>query len=102
GELMHLALMSSENRAAHALGRTYPGGLSAFVEAMNQRAQLLGMNDTKYVEPTGLSSHNQCNAQDLAALVGVVAQDKMLGELSTSTGAGVQVGRRTVQFGNTN
>jgi len=102
GELMHLALMSSENRAAHALGRSYPGGMNAFVEAMNQRAQLLGMNDTKYVEPTGLSSRNQSSAQDLARLVGVAAQDKMLSELSTSTGAGVQVGRRTVQFGNTN
>ncbi|WP_255428156.1 D-alanyl-D-alanine endopeptidase [Ramlibacter cellulosilyticus] len=102
GELMHLALMSSENRAAHALGRTYPGGLNAFVEAMNQRAQLLGMNDTKYVEPTGLSSRNQSSAQDLARLVVVAAQDSMLSELSTSTGAAVEVGRRTLQFGNTN
>ncbi|MDB5897219.1 MAG: peptidase, partial [Ramlibacter sp.] len=70
GELMHLALMSSENRAAHALGRTYPGGMNAFVEAMNGRAQLLGMKDTRYVEPTGLSSKNQSSAQDLARLVG--------------------------------
>jgi len=102
GELMHLALMSSENRAAHALGRTYPGGLNAFVEAMNQRAQLLAMNDTKYVEPTGLSSRNQSSAQDLARLVAVAAQDKMISELSTSPGAAVEVGRRTMQFGNTN
>jgi D-alanyl-D-alanine endopeptidase (penicillin-binding protein 7) len=102
GELMHLALMSSENRAAHALGRTYPGGLNAFIEAMNQRAQLLGMNDTKYVEPTGLSSRNQSSAQDLARLVAVASQDTMLSELSTSPGAAVEVGRRTLQFGNTN
>jgi D-alanyl-D-alanine endopeptidase (penicillin-binding protein 7) len=102
GELMHLALMSSENRAAHALGRTYPGGLSAFVEAMNQRAQLLGMNDTKYVEPTGLSSQNQSSAQDLARLVATASQDPMLRELSTSPGHEVEVGNRTLQYNNTN
>jgi D-alanyl-D-alanine endopeptidase (penicillin-binding protein 7) len=102
GELMHLALMSSENRAAHALGRTYPGGMNAFVEAMNQRAQLLGMNDTKYVEPTGLSSRNQSSAQDLARLVATASNDKMLSELSTSPGHQVEVGRRTLQFNNTN
>ena len=102
GELLHLALMSSENRAAHALGRTYPGGMGTFVGLMNSKARALGMKDTNYVEPTGLSSRNQSSAQDLARLVGVAAQDKMLSELSTSTGAGVQVGRRTVQFGNTN
>ena len=102
GELMHLALMSSENRAAHALGRTYPGGLSAFVEAMNQRAQLLGMTDTKYVEPTGLSSRNQSSAQDLARLVAVAEQDKMLSELSTSPSHQVAVGRRTLEFHTTN
>jgi serine-type D-Ala-D-Ala endopeptidase (penicillin-binding protein 7) len=102
GELMHLALMSSENRAAHALGRTYPGGLSAFVEAMNQRAQLLGMNDTKYVEPTGLSSRNQSSAQDLARLVVVAQQDKMLSELSTSPSHQVEIGHRTLEFHTTN
>lgn len=102
GELMHLALMSSENRAAHALGRSYPGGMSAFVEAMNQRARLLGMNDTKYVEPTGLSSRNQSSAQDLARLVGAVSNDTMIAELSTSPGHQVEVGRRVLQFNNTN
>jgi D-alanyl-D-alanine endopeptidase (penicillin-binding protein 7) len=55
GELLHLALMASENRAAHALGRTYPGGMDVFVGQMNSMARLLGMNDTRYVEPTGLS-----------------------------------------------
>src|SRR6185436_6581314 len=97
-----LALMSSENRAAHALGRTYPGGLSAFVEAMNTKAQLLGMKDTKYVEPTGLSSRNQSSAQDLARLVGTAAQDPMVREFSTSTGTQVVVGNRTLQFSTTN
>jgi D-alanyl-D-alanine endopeptidase (penicillin-binding protein 7) len=102
GELMHLALMSSENRAAHALGRTYPGGLNAFVEAMNQRAKLLGMNDTRYVEPTGLSSRNQSSAQDLARLVAVASQDRMVSELTTSPSAAVSVGHRTLEFHTTN
>ncbi|MDB5912904.1 MAG: D-alanyl-D-alanine endopeptidase, partial [Ramlibacter sp.] len=100
--LMHLALMSSENRAAHALGRTYPGGMNAFVEAMNGKAQLLGMKDTRYVEPTGLSSRNQSSAQDLARLVGAAAHDPMLREFSTSPGAQVAVGNRTLQYNNTN
>ena len=102
GELMHLALMSSENRAAHALGRTYPGGLNAFVEAMNQRAKLLGMNDTHYVEPTGLSSRNQSSAQDLARLVATASQDKLLSELTTSPEHEVEVGHRTLAFHTTN
>lgn len=102
GELMHLSLMSSENRAAHALGRTYPGGMSAFVEAMNTRAKLLGMNDTRYVEPTGLSSRNQSSAQDLARLVAVASQDQLISELSVSPGHQVEVGNRTLQFNNTN
>ncbi len=69
GEMLHLALMSSENRAAHALGRTYPGGLEVFVAQMNAKARLLGMTDTRYVEPTGLSSRNQSSAPDILALV---------------------------------
>ncbi|MFM2209785.1 MAG: serine hydrolase [Burkholderiaceae bacterium] len=102
GELLHLALMSSENRAAHALGRTYPGGLDVFVRQMNQRARQLGMNDTRYVEPTGLSSRNQSSAQDLATLVAVTAEDPMLRELSTSPGHQVALGSRVLQFNNTN
>ncbi len=102
GELMHLALMSSENRAAHALGRTYPGGMSAFIEAMNTKAKLLGMKDTSYVEPTGLSSRNQSSARDLAQLVAVASTDPLLSELSTSPGHEVMVGNRAMQFSNTN
>ncbi len=102
GELMHLSLMSSENRAAHALGRTYPGGMAAFVKAMNVKARLLGMNDTVYVEPTGLSSRNQSSARDLAALVNAAHADPMLRELSTSAGSEVAVGNRMLQFNNTN
>jgi len=102
GEMLHLALMSSENRAAHALGRTYPGGLSAFVNRMNMKAKLLGMTDTHYVEPTGLSSKNQSSAHDLATLVNVAHADPLLREFSTSPGYEVEVGQRTLQFNNTN
>ncbi len=102
GELMHLALMSSENRAAHALGRTYPGGMTTFVASMNAKAHSLGMGDTRYVEPTGLSSKNQSSAQDLARLVNVAYGDPTLRELSTSPQYQVAVGNRTLQFNNTN
>lgn len=102
GELLHLALMSSENRAAHALGRSYPGGLSKFVALMNVRAKTLGMQDTSYVEPTGLSSKNQSSARDLATLVSFAHGDPTLRELSTSTGYQVEVGRKTLQYNNTN
>jgi D-alanyl-D-alanine endopeptidase (penicillin-binding protein 7) len=102
GELLHLALMSSENRAAHALGRTYPGGLDKFVGAMNAKAQLLGMKDTRYVEPTGLSSKNQSSAHDLATLVNIAYDDQILREYSTTPGKAVAVGKRTLQFNNTN
>lgn len=102
GELLHLALMSSENRAAHALGRTYPGGMSTFVKLMNAKAAALNMKDTRYVEPTGLSSNNQSSAQDLAVLASVSSKDPLLSELSTSPGYQVAVGRRTLQFNNTN
>jgi D-alanyl-D-alanine endopeptidase (penicillin-binding protein 7) len=102
GDLLHLALMSSENRAAHALGRTYPGGLASFVKAMNDRASGLGMSSTHYVEPTGLSSRNQSSATDLAVLVGAAYNVPLLRELSTSPGREVAVGRRTLQYNTTN
>ncbi len=102
GELLHLALMSSENRAAHALGRTYPGGLPVFVKLMNSKAQMLGMKDTHYVEPTGLSSSNMASARDLAKLVDVAHQNPLLRELTTSPGYQVSVGNRVLQYNNTN
>lgn len=102
GELLHLALMASENRAASALGRSYPGGLPVFVGMMNARAKMLGMTDTSYVEPTGLSSKNQSSARDLATLVNFAYGDPTLRELSTSTGHQVAVGKRTLQYNNTN
>lgn len=101
GEMLHLALMSSENRAAHALGRNYPGGLSAFVSAMNAKAQLLGMTDTRYVEPTGLSSLNQSSAHDLVALVKAAHTYTLIRELSTSPEYQVDLGSRKLQYHNT-
>jgi D-alanyl-D-alanine endopeptidase (penicillin-binding protein 7) len=102
GEMLHLALMASENRAANALGRNFPGGLDAFVAAMNAKARLLGMRDTHYVEPTGLSSRNQASARDLATLVNAAYQHQLIRDLSISPEHQVAVGRRQLQFRNTN
>lgn len=102
GEAMHLALMSSENRAAHALGRTYPGGMLNFVRLMNAKAAELGMRDTRYVEPTGLSVENRSSARDLALLVAAAYQRPLLREFSTSQGYSVDSGRRVLQYRNSN
>lgn len=101
-QMLHLALMSSENRAAHALGRYYPGGLEVFVAAMNRKAHDLGMNDTHYVEPTGLSSRNQSSARDLATLVKAAQEHQMIRDFSTSPEFEVALGNRTTQFRTTN
>lgn len=101
-EALHLALMSSENRAANALGRTFPGGMDTFVRLMNTRARTLGMRNTSYVEPTGLSSRNQSSASDLAKLVSFAYNDPLLREFSTSPGYQVAVGNRTLHYNNTN
>lgn len=102
GEALHLALMASENRAAHALGRTFPTGLGPFINLMNAKARQLGMSDSRYVDPTGLNSRNQSSARDLATLVKAAYQQPLIRELSTSPEYSVQVGRRQVRFGNTN
>lgn len=102
GEMLNLALMSSENRAAHALGRTFPGGMDAFVPHMNKKAQTLGMEHTTYVEPTGLSSRNQSTANDLSLLVREVSRHELIRELSTRQQARVAVGPRQMEFRNTN
>ncbi|WP_396268813.1 D-alanyl-D-alanine endopeptidase [Ideonella sp.] len=102
GEMLHLALMSSENRAANALGRHHPGGLSSFVAAMNSKARQLGMHDTRYVEPTGLSSQNQSSAQDLATLVKVAYNFPLIRELSTSAEYQVSIGQRQLNYHTTN
>ncbi len=101
GDLMHLALMSSENRAAHALGRNYPGGVAACVIAMNAKARALGMSTAHFVEPTGLSDANVASSEDLSKLVMAAAQVPAIREYSTDSDYVVQVGRRMVQFHNT-
>ena len=102
GQALHLALMSSENRAAHALARTFPGGEKAFVRNMNAKATLLGMLDTSYVDPTGLSSKNQSSARDLAILVSVAHDRPLLRELSTSEKYLLKSGRKRLQYRNSN
>ncbi len=99
---MLLALMSSENRAAHALGRHYPGGLAAFVAAMNQKARALGMSHTRFEEPTGLSSNNVSTANDLARMVTAATQYAEIRAFSTTAEARVDLNGRLRDFGNTN
>jgi D-alanyl-D-alanine endopeptidase (penicillin-binding protein 7) len=101
-ELLLLALMSSENRAAFSLARTYPGGTVAFVAAMNAKAQALGMQDTHYVDPTGLSSSNVSSARDLARLVAAAHQYPLIRQFSTRDSATVQAFGRTLGYRNTN
>lgn len=101
-ELLHLALMSSENRAAHALGRTYPGGLQAAIRAMNDRALMLGMRNTQYVEPTGLSSANRSSARDLALLVRAAYRYPLIRNYTTHPGAIFPVQGQMLQYNNTN
>ncbi|TFW13212.1 peptidase S11 [Massilia arenosa] len=102
GNLLHIALMSSENRAASALGRNYPGGRAAFVDAMNAKARELGMTDTHYVDTNGLSSRNVASARDLAKLAMAAHQEPLLREYSTDPKAVVYAGKTPMQFGNTN
>ena len=98
GDMLHIALMSSENRAASALGRNYPGGLPAFVAAMNAKAKSLGMNDTRYVDSTGLSSHNMASARDLAKLVVAAYKHPLIREYSTDGKYTVDAGGYHLQY----
>lgn len=100
--MLHIALMSSENRAASALGRHYPGGVNAFVAAMNAKAKALGMTDTQYVEPTGLSSLNVSSARDLAKLVMEAQQHPIIREYSTNREYEVDPGGPVLQYKNSN
>lgn len=103
GDLLQLALMSSENRAAAALGRTYPGGTHAFVEAMNRKAATLGMSHTHFIDPTGLSSDNVSTAVDLAKMVNAAYQYALIREFTTASSRNVQtVAGRNMQFRNSN
>ena len=101
-ELLLLALMSSENRAAASLGRTYPGGLPAFVAAMNSKATALGMHDTRFVDPTGLSSSNVSTAHDLARLVGAAHGYPLIRQYSTRESGTVIAAGRPLGYRNTN
>jgi D-alanyl-D-alanine endopeptidase (penicillin-binding protein 7) len=102
GELLLLALMSSENRAAAALGQNYPGGLEAFVDAMNAKAAALQMDESRFVEPTGLSPANVSTASDLAKMVRAAHEYPLIREYSTKSRATVRASGRALQYGNTN
>jgi D-alanyl-D-alanine endopeptidase (penicillin-binding protein 7) len=101
-EMLHLALMSSENRAASALGRHYPGGERAFIEAMNVKAKLLGMFDTRFYDSTGLNPGNVSSPRDLAQLVTAAATYPLIREFSTTAERHVEIAGRLQRFGNTN
>lgn len=97
-----LALLASENRAAHALGRTFPGGLTAFVEAMNAKAKALGLEEAKFEDPTGLSAGNVASAHDLARIMDAAYRYPEIRDFSTRPETTIQAGRRSIQFPNTN
>jgi D-alanyl-D-alanine endopeptidase (penicillin-binding protein 7) len=99
---LHLALMSSENRAAQLLGRTYPGGLDAFVEAMNAKARMLDMSDSHFADPTGLLPENRSSAADLVKLVKAAYEHEVIRDYSVSGELALPVGKRLVRYGNTN
>lgn len=101
-DALHLALMSSENRAAHALGRHYPGGLPAFVTAMNAKARELGMKNTRFVDPTGLGTENKSTAHDLALLAAAATRDPLMRDYSTTPQQALVSGKRTVLYRNSN
>jgi len=101
-ELLLLTLMASENRAAAALARTYPGGTDAFVAAMNAEAARLELHDTRFADPTGLSPDNVSSAQDLARLVRTAHGYPLIRDYSTRSDARVQARGGTVGFRNTN
>jgi D-alanyl-D-alanine endopeptidase (penicillin-binding protein 7) len=101
-DLLLLALMSSENRAAASLARTYPGGTEAFVAGMNAKAAMLGMTDTRFVDPTGLSPSNVSSARDLAHLVAAAHEYPLIRQYSTTESATVQSLGRPLAYRNTN
>ena len=97
-----LALLASENRAAHALGRTFPGGLSAFVNAMNAKAKVLGLSVARFEDPTGLSSGNVASAMDLARIMEAAYRYPEIRDFTTRPETTLQSGRRSIEFPNTN
>jgi len=101
-QALHLALMSSENHAAHLLGRTYPGGLDAMVDAMNAKAQLIGMREANFADPTGLLPENRASPSDLVMMVKAAYDYPQIRDDSVSQELSVEVGRHQVQYRNTN
>ena len=101
-EALLLALMSSENRAAYTLGRNYPGGISAFVDAMNRKARELGMDHSHFADPTGLMSENVATAEDLTRMLNAAYQYKMIREFSTWPDLTMMIAKRPQKFLNTN
>jgi serine-type D-Ala-D-Ala endopeptidase (penicillin-binding protein 7) len=99
-EALRLALMSSENRAAHALGRTFPGGLGAFVAAMNRKSRALGTKNTTFADPTGLSSRNQSTARDVAVVAAAASKEPLIREYSTTIEHEAMLGKRKVRYEN--
>jgi serine-type D-Ala-D-Ala endopeptidase (penicillin-binding protein 7) len=103
-EMLQLALMSSENRAASALGHAYPGGYQAFVNAMNVKAMMLGMTRTQFLDATGLNSGNISTAEDLAKMVNAAYEYPEIRQVTTSPSYAVEMNgmRRPAEFRNTN
>jgi serine-type D-Ala-D-Ala endopeptidase (penicillin-binding protein 7) len=101
-EALHLALMSSENRAAYTLGRNYPGGITAFVDAMNHKAKELNMEHSHFADPTGLMSENVASAEDLTRMLGAAYQYKTIREFSTWPDLTMVIAKRPQKFLNTN
>lgn len=102
-DLLRMALMASENRAARVLARNYPGGITQFVKTMNLKAKVLGMTSTRFADPSGLSSLNVSNARDLSKLLNAASREVMIRQYSTMHTLEVRMGKRgTLNYRNTN
>ncbi len=102
-DLLRMALMASENRAAHVLGRNYPGGIPQFVKTMNLKAKVLGMKQTRFADPSGLSSLNVSSARDLSRLINAASREVVIREYSTLDTLEVRLGKRgRLSYRNTN
>ncbi|NKJ48600.1 D-alanyl-D-alanine endopeptidase [Burkholderia sp. SG-MS1] len=101
-DMLHIALMASENRAAAALSRYFPGGRPAFLAAMNAKAKQLGMTDTHFENPTGLTSQNVSSARDLVKMVNAAYQYPLIRKFSTDRSYEVYTGKRSLAYNSTN
>ncbi|OGB23740.1 MAG: peptidase S11 [Burkholderiales bacterium RIFCSPLOWO2_02_FULL_57_36] len=100
--ILQLALMSSDNRAAAALGRTYPGGIEAFDAAVKQKLEILDMHDTVIAEPTGLSARNRSTAVDLVKMVTAASYYPEIAQMSTEAGDLIDMNGEVISYRNTN